>query len=215
VVERLDEETLVADLSAAAAAHEAPELVLRGPALPLRLLLQRAEGAKVSVRLDDLLNRGDAESANQLLLEIGDTHVETEPFHVAAREVGPEPGTLERTAEVVFLTRVAETRQLHVESLGSESMQEPPDRVRTPDRHDCDALGVEVAAAALGKRFDRALVADPFDEYDGTRLLHRETVLNARSAIVSRCDYLRSRCRLSRLLHPQVRRRRHLGFAES
>src|SRR6187200_1470145 len=53
VVERLDEEARVADLPAAAAAHEAPELVLGGPALPLRLLLQGSERAKVSVLLDD------------------------------------------------------------------------------------------------------------------------------------------------------------------
>ena len=30
-----------------------------------------------------------------------------------------------------------------------------------PDRHDGDALGVEIPAAALGQRFERALVADP------------------------------------------------------
>ena len=129
------------------------------------------------MRLDDLLDRGDTESANQLLLEIGDAHVETEPFHVAAREVGAEPGALETAAEVAFLFCVAETGQLHVESLRAESMQEPPDRLRASDRHDGDALGVEVAAAALGERFDRALVAEAFDEHDGTRLLHGETVL--------------------------------------
>ena len=56
-------------------------------------------------------------------------------------------------------------------------MQKPPDRLRASDRNDRDALCVEVAAAALGERFDRALVAGPFDEHDGTRLLHGETVL--------------------------------------
>ena len=89
----------------------------------------------------------------------------------------PSPARSRRAAEVAFLSLVAEARQLHVESLRAESMQEPPDRLRAPDRHDGDALGVEVAAAALGERFERALVAEPFDEHDGTRLLHGETVL--------------------------------------
>lgn len=215
VAERLDEEPRVADLSTPAAAHEAPELVLGGSALPLRLLLQGAESTKVSVRLDDLLNRGDAESANQLLLEIGDAHVETKPFHVAACEFGAEPSTLETAAEVAFLFCVAEAGQLQVESLRPESMQVSPDRLCAPDRHDGDALCVEVPTAALGERFDRMLVADPFDEHDGTRLLHCKTVLNAQSAIVSRCEYLRSRCRLSLLPNPQVRRRRRLDCAGS
>ena len=177
VVERLDEETRVADLPAAAAAHEAPELVLGGPALPLRLLLQGAEGAKVPVSLDDLLDRVGTEGANQLLFEVGDAHVEAQAFHVVAREVGAEPGTLETAAEVAFLFCVAEAGQFHVESLRAESMQEPPDRLCPSDRHDGDALGVEVAAAPFGERFDRALVADPFDQHDGVWLLHGETVL--------------------------------------
>ena len=128
--------------------------------------------------LDDLLNRVDTEGAYQFLFEVGDAHVEAQPFHVGAREVGAEPGTLERAAEVAFLSRVAETCQLHIEPVGAKSMQEPPDRLRTPDRHDGDALGVEVPASASGERLERALVAEPFDEHDGTRLLHRETVLN-------------------------------------
>jgi hypothetical protein len=66
-------------------------------------------------------------------------------------------------------------------------MQEPPDRLRTPDRHDRDALGIEVPASASGERLEGALVAEPFDEHDGTRLLHGETVLNVQRAIVSRC----------------------------
>ena len=53
-IERVDEETRVADLPAAAAAHEAPELLLGRPASPSRLLLERAEGAEVALRVDDL-----------------------------------------------------------------------------------------------------------------------------------------------------------------
>ena len=174
--------------------RKAPELVLGGPALPLRLLLQGSERAKVSVLLDDPLNGVDAECTNQLLFKIGDAHEETQTFHVVAREVGAEPGALQRAAEVAFFSRVAEPRQLHVEPLRSESMQEPPDRLRTADRHHGDAFCVEVPASASGERFERALVAEPFDEHHGTRLLHCETVLNdVQRAILSRCEYSHSR----------------------
>jgi hypothetical protein len=44
--------------------------------------------------------------------------------------------------------------------------QEASDRLRAADRHDRDALSVEVAASALGERFECARVARPFDEYD-------------------------------------------------
>jgi hypothetical protein len=41
--------------------------------------------------------------------------------------------------------------------------------LRTADRDDGDTLCVEIPAATLCERFERALVADPFDEDDGTR----------------------------------------------
>ena len=42
-----------------------------------------------------------------------------------------------------------------------------------------DALGVEVPTTALGERFERELVADPFDEHDRTR---REGPLHLRTS---------------------------------
>ena len=55
-IERLDEQARVAGLPAAAAAHEAPKLILGGSASPLRLLLEGAEGSEVALRVDDLLH---------------------------------------------------------------------------------------------------------------------------------------------------------------
>ncbi len=176
-LERHDEQAGVADLPPRAAAQVAPELLFDWPSSPLGLLLQCAERSEVTLCLDDLFHRCGAKCADQLVLEVCLAHVEPQPFHVTTREVGAEPGTLEPAAEIAFLFCVAEAGQLHVESLRAESMQEPPDRVRASDRHDGDTLGVEVAAAALGERFDRALVAETFDEHDGTGLLHGETVL--------------------------------------
>ncbi len=77
-IERIDEQTRVSDLAAAAAAHEAPELLLNRPSSPLRLFLESAEGSKVSLDVDDLFDGSDTESAYQLVLQIRDAHVETE-----------------------------------------------------------------------------------------------------------------------------------------
>jgi hypothetical protein len=49
-------------------------------------------------------------------------------------------------------------------------MQGLGDGLSATDRHDGDALGVEIPAAALGQRFERLPVADPFDEDDGTQV---------------------------------------------
>src|SRR5689334_6098992 len=85
-VEGVDEVPCVADLPAAPAAHEAPELLLHRPASPLRLLLQRAERTQVAVRLDHRLYRLDAEGSNELVFEVGLADVEAEPFHPCAGE---------------------------------------------------------------------------------------------------------------------------------
>jgi len=57
-IQRLDEHGRVLDLAAAASAHEAPKLLLDGPSLLRRLLLQRAERSKLTLRVDDVFNGG-------------------------------------------------------------------------------------------------------------------------------------------------------------
>ena len=57
-----------------------------------------------------------------------------------------------------------------IEPLRAEPIQEPSDGLRASDRNDGDPLGIEIAAAALGERLQRVLVADPFDEHDRTRV---------------------------------------------
>ena len=86
-IKRLDEQTRVPDLPAAAAAHEAPKLLLGAPTLPRRLLLEGAERSKVSLRVNDLLHGGGAECADQFVLQVCDAYVETESFHIGASEV--------------------------------------------------------------------------------------------------------------------------------
>jgi hypothetical protein len=166
-IERLDEQTRVPDLPAAAAAHEAPELLLLASSVPRSLLLQRAEGSELSLGVDDLFDRGGAMSADQLVLQVCDAHVEPESFHLGAGEVGAETRPLETALELALLCGVAEARQPDVEPPRAEQIQEASDGLRAPDRDDGDPLGVEIAATAPSERFERPLVADPLDEHDG------------------------------------------------
>jgi hypothetical protein len=170
-IQCLDEQAPVSDLPAAAAAHEAPKLLLGGPSLPRSLFLEGAERSKVSLRVDDPFHGWGAESADQLVLQICDAHVETQPFHLGASEVGAEAGPLETAPEVALLAGVAEARQRDVEPLGAEPSQELAYGLCTPDRHDGDALSGKIPTAALGERFERALVADSFDEHDRAQLV--------------------------------------------
>jgi hypothetical protein len=165
-IESVDEQARVADLPAAAATHEAPKLILSGASLPCRLLLEGTERSEITLRLDHLLHGLRSQGADQLVLEVCDAHVEAESLHPDAGEVGAEARTLERTPKVTFLRRVAEAGEPNVGPLRAVRLEEVPDRLRTADRHDLDALVAEVATTPLGERFERCLVARPLDEHD-------------------------------------------------
>ena len=82
-----------------AAAHEAPKLLLVGPSSPGSLLLEGAEGPKLTLRVNDLFHGGGTESADQLFLQVCVARVEAQPFHIEARKVGTEAGQLETAPE--------------------------------------------------------------------------------------------------------------------
>jgi hypothetical protein len=63
-------------------------------------------------------------------------------FHVGSSEVGAEAGPLEAALEVDLFSGVAETRKPDVEPLRAEPVEKAADGLRTPHRHDRDALGV-------------------------------------------------------------------------
>jgi hypothetical protein len=169
-LERFDEQARVADLPPAAAPHEAPKLLLGGPSLPGGLLLEGAEGSKLSLSVDDPFHGGGAESADQLVLQVCHAHEETESFHLGTSEVGAEPGPLETAPELALLSGVTETREPEVEPPRAEQIEEASYGLGASDRHDGSSLGVEIPAAALSERLERAPVADPFDEHDRTRI---------------------------------------------
>ena len=116
-VERLDEQPCVADL---AIRHEAAQLLLEGARAVGLLLLVRAERAQLAVRLEDRLDQGRAERADELVLEVELAHVETERLHARASQVGAEPRSLEAAPELALLAGVAEAGQREVEPVGPE-----------------------------------------------------------------------------------------------
>jgi hypothetical protein len=168
-LKRLDEQTRVSDLPPPAAAHEAPKLLLLSPALPGSLLLEGAEGPKLTLGVNDPFHGGGTESADQLFLQVCVARVETQVFHIDARKVGAEAGALKTAPEGALLCGVIETRQPDAEPLRAEHVQEPFYGLRTPNWHNGNPLGVKIPATATSERFERALVADPFNQHYRTR----------------------------------------------
>ena len=110
-------------------------------AAPLRLLLEGSKRAPV-VLFERLLDTRRAESADELVLEIGDADLES----LDACEL-----------EHVLLALVAQPE----DAGAGVAREEAPDRVRAThvdDRH--------VDPAPSRQRLERELVADPFDEHD-------------------------------------------------
>ena len=167
-VERVDEQTRVVDLPAAPAAHETPKLLLRLPTSPRRLLLERAERAKLSLTVNELFDGLGTESADELILQIGHAHVETESFQIGASEVGAQAGPLEAALEVAFLRGVTEARQLDVQPLRAEPLQKASDRLRTAHWHDRNSFSSKIPTTALSQRFERELIADPLNKHNRT-----------------------------------------------
>jgi len=77
-IQRVDEQPRVLDLPATAGAHEAPKLRLIRQSLLRRLLLQGAERPKLTLSVDDAFDGDGAEGADQFVLQVCDTHVETQ-----------------------------------------------------------------------------------------------------------------------------------------
>jgi hypothetical protein len=119
-MQRVDEQARVSDLPASATTHEAPKLLLGGPSLPRRLLLEGAERSKLTLGVEDLFHGGDTERADQLILQVCHAHVEAECFHIGATEVGAEAGLVESAPEVPFLSGVTEARQSEIKPLRAE-----------------------------------------------------------------------------------------------
>ncbi len=169
-VQGIHQQARVVDLPAGAGAHEAPELRLNRPFLLRGLLLKSAESSQLTLGVDGVFDAGGTEGADQLVLQICDTDVEAERFHVGATEAGAETSTLQTTPEVTLLSGVAQARQSDVVALRAEHSQEATDGLGTSKRHNERALSGKVATTAFSERFDRNLIADPFNQHHRTHV---------------------------------------------
>ena len=120
-LQRVDQQPRVADLAAAVGAHEAPELRLAAASLPGRLLLEGAERPEIALRLDDLFHTAGTQTADQLVLQVGDAHIEPECLHVGPTQVGAEAGPLQTAPEVALLAGVTQAGQLRSRPRGPNS----------------------------------------------------------------------------------------------
>ena len=165
-IERVDEQRRGLDLPAARVPMKRRSWSECGRPLHAGCFWNVRNDSEVTLGVDDPLHGRDAQGADQLVLQVGDADEEPESLHAGAREVGAEAGPLERALEMALLPCVAEAREPEAEPRRAEPVEEAADGLRTPDRDDGDALGVEIPTAASGKRLERALVADPLDEHD-------------------------------------------------
>jgi kynurenine formamidase len=115
------------------------------------------------VRRNDRLDPLRTEGTDQLVLEISVADEEAQRLQIRPRQIRAHSGALERTRVAPLLARVAETGDPDVARTG----QEPSERLRAADRHDRDALGVEVTTAARGQSLERYAIADSLDEDNG------------------------------------------------
>jgi hypothetical protein len=138
-----------------------------GPAPLGRLAAEGLQRAQLARRRDDLLDRRDAEGADQLGLEVFDAGEEAEPGELDAGLRGAEAGTCQGPADHVLLAGVVQAGQRDAEPVRAEQPDEMPDVGHPAHRHHGDALGRQVAAPAGRDDAHRRLVAVALDEYRG------------------------------------------------
>jgi hypothetical protein len=165
-LQRVDQQPRVSHLPAAVGADEAPKLRLAAPSLPGRLLLERAERSQLTLSLDDMFHTGGTKAADQLVLQVGDAHIEAECLHVALTEVGAEAGPLQTAPEVGLLTGVTQARQPDVQAPRTEQLQEVSDVPGTAHWHHGNARSGKIATTARSERLERGLVAGPLNEHN-------------------------------------------------
>ena len=163
-IEGIHEKARISGLAARAGGDEAPKLLVGGSAAPRRHLLELAESLQVTVRADDFFGCGDAERADELVLQVRDADVEPELLHLLTTEVGSQTDTLERAAKDGLLAGIAEAREPQAVARRAELFYEPPDAVRPCERHDPDPRRCEVDPPPRSQGLDRDLVARALDD---------------------------------------------------
>ena len=140
--------------------HEAVQLILERPGAMCGLLLVGPERAQLALLREDALHSIGPHRPRQLVFEVARAGVEPDSLELAA--VGAPQGA----QEMRLLAEVVEPRESDVAVLPEEAWQVPV----AAHRHDCDALGPEVAATATRKRLDGAAVARALNEHHSAQL---------------------------------------------
>src|SRR5579872_4197565 len=146
-VERVGQHLPVMGLAAGPGAQEALELLLTGPGALGGLLAEDTERPELTLPGDEPLDRGGAEGPDQLVLQVGDAHVEAEPFQVAAGQHGAEARAVQAAPEVCLFPLVAQASQPGPQPARAEQVEKVPDVRGTAHRHHEDAFPAQVPAA--------------------------------------------------------------------
>jgi hypothetical protein len=117
-IDRPGEQARVPELAPGAAAQESPQLCPGGPTAPLRLPLQAAERAEISLRVNERLDPGGADRADQLVFQILDADVEAQSLHVGPRPGRADTGAGQTAPDDVLLVDVAQACQSQASSSG-------------------------------------------------------------------------------------------------
>lgn len=82
--------------------------------------------------LNDFFDRGGAQGADQLVLQVGGAHVEAERCHIVTGQAGAETGPLESAPEVAFLGGVTQASEPDVEPVRAERSTKRPMLIAPP-----------------------------------------------------------------------------------
>ena len=127
-----------------------------------RHLLKPSERWEFASSVDELLDRGSAEGADEFVFEVSMAH--EEPLRVRRSERVVDARCPHRTREVRGLGSVAQDGDRHVASPGTEDGEEPSDVGGAAHRHDGDALVLEFSATLARDRLNREAITQTFDE---------------------------------------------------
>src|SRR5215469_1927263 len=159
-VHRTSEQARVPKLASGAAAEEPQQLGLDGLPPPLRLVLQAAERAEISLRVNERLDRADSDSADQLVFQVLHANIEPQALHLGPGPRRAEAGPGQTAQKDVLLAEVAQPREPEASTSWTELLQIARKRMRASNRQDHKTFRDEVPAAAGRQRLDRDLVAD-------------------------------------------------------
>lgn len=165
-MKRQDKEAGVAEVASSASTQPSVHLRLEGLPAPGWLILQRSEGAEVTLGIKKVFDRRPSRGSDQFLLQVVDADEKAELLHLWPIEWRAQVRGRQSMPKVIFFACVTHAGDREVRSLRAEADEMTSNRVSAADRYDDDSLCVEIAATATGHRLECNLIAYPLDQYD-------------------------------------------------